>query len=215
MPTEANIERLRDYFAEAQDALNTICHTLRHRQQPQDVTFHRGEKACRDGVDLLSKLALSVLPSREAVIEECAKVAEAEGIRFHDGAPKQATEDGRLEMEFRGAGCLQAARRIRDLKSPAKEDERRAADTDVETRSDAERWRALISSQRFKMMGSSGFRRDNDGRVVAASEHLHFGLEVWNIHPEGDDPQGKAGRELLITYVEEIVRRLAAKDPSQ
>lgn len=35
-------------IAEALDAINTIHATLRHRQAPQDVTFHRGQKALRD-----------------------------------------------------------------------------------------------------------------------------------------------------------------------
>lgn len=90
--------------------------------------------------------------------------------------------------------------------------ERRSAAPDEETRRDAERWRAFISSQRFKMMGSSGFVQDNDGRIVPAKEHLHFGLEVWNIHPEGDDPQGQNGRALLLAYVEELVHRRAGKE---
>lgn len=35
-------------IAEAKDAIDTIHGTLRHRQQPQDATFHRGQKALRD-----------------------------------------------------------------------------------------------------------------------------------------------------------------------
>jgi len=44
-------------LAEAQDALETIQATLRHRGQPQDVTFHRGLKALRDARDWFSGAA--------------------------------------------------------------------------------------------------------------------------------------------------------------
>ena len=43
-------------LAVAQDALETIQATLRHRQQPQDVTFHRGLHALRDAREVLAKL---------------------------------------------------------------------------------------------------------------------------------------------------------------
>ncbi len=39
--------------AEAQEAMLIIQAALRHRQQPQDVTFHRGLKALRDAIDKL------------------------------------------------------------------------------------------------------------------------------------------------------------------
>lgn len=45
---------LDDHFAEAQDAIEHIQGALRHRQQPQDVTFHRALKAIRDGRALLA-----------------------------------------------------------------------------------------------------------------------------------------------------------------
>lgn len=67
-----------DFFAEAQDALETIQHTLRHRQHPQDATFHRGLKAIRDGQALARALLSSSDSYRrgfEAGREEAAKVA--------------------------------------------------------------------------------------------------------------------------------------------
>lgn len=52
-------DELTDYFAEIEECLSTIQSTLRHRQQPQDVTFHRALKACRNGKDLLQSRRLS------------------------------------------------------------------------------------------------------------------------------------------------------------
>lgn len=43
-----------DWIAEAEDRVNTIHATLRHRQQPQDVTFHLAQKALRDARNSLS-----------------------------------------------------------------------------------------------------------------------------------------------------------------
>lgn len=59
-----DIVRLRDYFAEAKDAIEHIQGALRHRQQPQDVTFHRALKALRDGIELSERLRSSA-PAEE------------------------------------------------------------------------------------------------------------------------------------------------------
>jgi hypothetical protein len=49
--------KIEDFFAEAQDAVEHIQGALRHRQQPQDVTFHRALKALRDGRDATREIA--------------------------------------------------------------------------------------------------------------------------------------------------------------
>lgn len=86
-------------------------------------------------------------------------------------------------------------------------------------REDAERWRALISSDRFKMMGAAGFIHEADGsvRVNPDSDYgwLHFGLEVWDRHPAGDDAQGRHGRNLLMAYVEHRRAITQAEGPQQ
>lgn len=52
-------------LATAQDALETIRATLRHRLQPQDVTFHRGLAALRDARYVLGK-SRATIASTEA-----------------------------------------------------------------------------------------------------------------------------------------------------
>jgi len=84
---------------------------------------------------------------------------------------------------------------------------------------DAHRWRALMSSQRFKLMGSAGFdyqkideandRTFANLRAIPEKEHLHFGIEVWNIHAAHNDPRypDRFERELLTAYVDTLVAR--------
>lgn len=84
---------------------------------------------------------------------------------------------------------------------------------------DAARWRALMSSQRFKLMGSAGFeyekideageRTFDNLRAVPDKQHLHFGIEVWNTHAAYQDPRypDRFERELLTTYVDTLIER--------
>lgn len=80
----------------------------------------------------------------------------------------------------------------------------------AELREPAERWDALWSSQRIRMMGSAGFdytgEGGNDVSVRKPQEGwLHFGMEVWDQHPASEEgyPQTRC-RNLLITYVDHI-----------
>jgi hypothetical protein len=58
VPREALASIASNEIAEAMDAINTVHATLLHRQQPQDATFHRGQKALR-GADNKIRAALS------------------------------------------------------------------------------------------------------------------------------------------------------------
>lgn len=83
-------------------------------------------------------------------------------------------------------------------------------------RADAERWRAFSSSARFKMIGSANFDHSAYPEVTVKAdrdprEWLHFGLEVWDKHPAGEDQQGEHGRHLLNTYVEHRRAELATE----
>lgn len=60
-----------DFLETAKAKVETIQATLRHRQQPQDVTFHLCLKALRDAIDMASGPA-----GREEVIEECIQAVE-------------------------------------------------------------------------------------------------------------------------------------------
>ena len=86
---------------------------------------------------------------------------------------------------------------------------------------DAARWRALMASQRFHFLGSSGFQFDKideagDRKFAnlqprAESEHLHFGIEMWNIHSARNNPDfsDRFERDLLTHYVDTIIARSA------
>lgn len=80
-------------------------------------------------------------------------------------------------------------------------------------RESAERWEALMSSERIRVMGSAGFKFDGDTVTpkAAPDDWLHFGLEVWNRHPASNEeyPQTTC-RNLLITYVDHLRAALEA-----
>jgi hypothetical protein len=83
-------------------------------------------------------------------------------------------------------------------------------------REDAERWRALMASQRIRVMGSSGLYWDDDGRVHRRADgHMHLGVELWNQHeaphPSAEFPQDRC-RELLTFYVARVRADLAGQE---
>lgn len=82
-------------------------------------------------------------------------------------------------------------------------------------RRDAERWRAFYSSARFKMIGSanldhSAYPKVSINAAKAPTDWIHFGLEVWDRHPEPEDTQGIHGRNVLNAYVDHLVAERAA-----
>lgn len=86
---------------------------------------------------------------------------------------------------------------------------------------DAARWRALLASQRMHFMGCAGFElqpedektRDNLTPVPMPGTYMHFGMEFWSEHPAHGDPRypDNFERRLLTAYVDEIIKRAAAK----
>jgi hypothetical protein len=80
-------------------------------------------------------------------------------------------------------------------------------------RESAERWDALVGSQRLRIMGAAGFVTDTDRPYPDPDRGegwLHFGLEVWDKHPADPEkyPQEQC-RALLTSYVDH--RRAALK----
>jgi hypothetical protein len=88
------------------------------------------------------------------------------------------------------------------------------------SKDDAERWQAFFSSDRFYVMGWSGFDCDAYPEAKVSDVHdpvkdwLHFTLNVWDQHPAGNDKQGTHGRNLLLAYVE-YRRKLLASAPKE
>lgn len=92
---------------------------------------------------------------------------------------------------------------------------------------DAERWQALMSSQRMHFMGSAGFRHYNPSdpsdrkiqncitEVVAepGKEWLHFGMEFWDISHAYGNPEypDRFERQFLTLYVDHLRARMKAE----
>lgn len=89
-----------------------------------------------------------------------------------------------------------------------------AASTLRDMERDALRWRALLNSQRMHYMGSTGFKSESseyaDANPKAAREHMHFGMEFWNVYrlpKDYADNESGYCRRLLLAYVDEILRQ--------
>lgn len=83
---------------------------------------------------------------------------------------------------------------------------------------DAMRWRALMASQRLRVMGSAGFGyRD---RPADPNGYRHIGLELWSIHDHGDNPATEAivtrehahALEILDAYIV-VINGLSTNSP--
>lgn len=126
-------------------------------------------------------------------------------------------DDGRTveECEHNAALIVALRNAAPSLIATAREVEGLRAEV-ARLREDAERWQALLSSARFKMIGSAGFIHNKDGSVSINPDNdygwLHFGIEVWDNHPAGNDAQGIHGRNLLLAYVDHR-RALEGKEP--
>lgn len=71
------------------------------------------------------------------------------------------------------------------------------------------RWRALMSSERIRVMGGSGFDYGYAPPRVIPNQSMHIGMEFWDKHPSAKDiayPQEKC-RAWFVAYVDELVRR--------
>lgn len=73
-----------------------------------------------------------------------------------------------------------------------------------EVEREAARWRALISSDRIRVMGVAGFDCASDGSVTLREGPgwHHMGLEVWDSHPAKGDESDVRGRKVLLAYVD-------------
>lgn len=68
---------------------------------------------------------------------------------------------------------------------------------------DAARWRALLGSQRIRMLGWTGF--DQDGNVQPSTDprgYMHFGVEFWSQHPTMEVARA---RTILTSYADALI----------
>lgn len=138
----------------------------------------------------------------EMVARLTAKDAEIATLREQIGGLEQNRDSSCCQEDGNSCGPFDAMEKERN-----------------EALEDAERWRALMSSQRLHFMGSAGFdfvRDDPESRktadikeVVCRAPGLHFGMEFWDVHSAYKDPQfpDEFERKLMIAYVDELRRR--------
>jgi hypothetical protein len=80
--------------------------------------------------------------------------------------------------------------------------------TDPDIVKDAMRWRALMSSQRIRVMGGAGYKWTPDGEPLM-SEGTHIGVEFWSkheaAHPSTEYPQDRC-RKILTAYADSLIK---------
>ncbi len=62
---------------------------------------------------------------------------------------------------------------------------------------DAKRWRALLSSQRIRIMGSAG---------IGSSKYQHVGLEIWSAFLDAPPDESEHGQTVLTEYADMIIK---------
>lgn len=65
---------------------------------------------------------------------------------------------------------------------------------------DAEKWRALISADRIRVLGSAGFPEQGSDNKT---NYRHFGIDVWN-GTVGSKEEKESAIELLNWFIESI-----------
>lgn len=105
-----------------------------------------------------------------------------------------------MPMAERGAAIRTLRAMLSAIPAPTPPIEGR--DADVER--DAARWRALMSSDRIRMMGRAGFDTAADGTITLRDWDgwHHMGIEVWDRHPAKGDDSDSHGRKVLLAYVD-------------
>jgi len=94
--------------------------------------------------------------------------------------------------------------RIKRCKEESWEENQKRYEEVLSLLEDATRWRALMSSQRIRVMGSAGMYENQELRVPADG-YMHMGVEFWSshasAHPSTEFPQD-ASRKALTFYAD-------------
>lgn len=135
---------------------------------------------------------------------------------YHDVTPEEEREIAGLVAKLSPSGeflhresAAALTRLVDGLKA--------AGEAQGKDRVDAERWRALMSSQRMHFMGCAGIELVNKPGttsrntadltpVMKPGEYHHFGMEFWSEHAAFGDPRypDDFERTLLIAYVDDL-----------
>lgn len=146
---------------------------------------------------------IAAMPSRDAVLAE---LADCVHEWWDNGIPAQ-------EFAARIRALSQAAPAPVEqdgLGSPSGLGGPASTPSDAQ---DAARWRALLSSQRIRVMGSAGFKSVDGEWLLPSDGYLHMGVEFWSLHnaphPSEEFPQDRC-RNQLIAYAD-YLRALKAE----
>ena len=67
---------------------------------------------------------------------------------------------------------------------------------------DSDRWRALLSCARIRIMGWAGFYDDSPSRAREPN-YRYFGAEFWTQHDDGNEPSNAA--DTLIAFADAVI----------
>lgn len=109
---------------------------------------------------------------------------EEAGLRGVSAAAADAWERAEARAEAAEQECAQLAEHLREAREAAADD-----------REDAARWRALLASQRIRVLGYA----------QKGTAHMHLGLEVWVTHPGDFAGANRSGAEVLTAYADAAV----------
>lgn len=79
-------------------------------------------------------------------------------------------------------------------------------DVDTDTKLAADRWNALMSSERMRVLGHAGFRPQEDAERNKAhlAGHRHIGIDFWS-HHDADDGAKQTAVEMITAYADQII----------
>ena len=84
-----------------------------------------------------------------------------------------------------------------------------ATTIDAETQLAADRWNAVMSSDRMRILGYSGFRPSTyPGNTMHEEGRRHFGCDFWSHHDAVDDETQQA-KEMITSYADLLISQKA------
>lgn len=180
---------------------------------PQAVAFGRkiesATRALADSVPVGAKNQEPAAPAQQPLATNAARLHERENAMWHVFV---AMQNGLSAGGFQGsvdAGLEKLASEIALAASPV------AALPDAPSeidKLDAARWRALLASQRIRMIGSAGIKKPEP------NHYAHFGMEIWTTYSRDYsaelllqlDSGNAQGREWLTLYADIAIEAQSA-----
>jgi hypothetical protein len=80
-----------------------------------------------------------------------------------------------------------------------------AKSVDAETQLAADRWNAVMNSDRMRILGSAGFRPSTiAGNTMHEEGRRHFGCDFWS-HHEAVDGETEQAKEMITSYADLLI----------